>query len=236
MVKISRPALSEFTKTTPSQIDDRVTRVTEPEVALTADEIVRLSAEASDREEFAEKAIKTIDWGDFDVEKLVDVMCRLREAITGMTLHEGYQCPFERRVYRSLLLNDGDELSLLISRQGGKTETLSCIVPTVCLVLPALAQVFPEQLGIYAKGVFVGVYAPSGEQAATLYSRILARSNSATADAIMADPDFNIYPVANTRWSNGSFVFHQSADPRSKVESKTYHLLILEETQGLVVS
>jgi hypothetical protein len=53
------------------------------------------------------------------------------------------------------------------------------------------------------------------------------------ADEVLADPDFNIYPIANTRWSNGSFVFHQSADPRSKVESKTYHLLICEETQGL---
>ncbi len=232
-VKLTRPSLREFTRTAKSQIDDRVTRVTEPEVALTESQILRLSAEASDKEDFASKAIKTVDWGEFDVEKLIDVMIALRKAITGIDLHAGYQIPFERRVYSSMLRNDGDELTLLISRQGGKTELLSCVVPTICLVLPALAAVFPDQLGMYSKGVFVGIYAPSGEQASTLYSRVLGRSNSSAAEEIMADPDFNVFPIANTKWSNGSFVFHQSADPRSKVESKTYHLLLGEETQGL---
>lgn len=574
IVKLSRPSLREFTRTAKSQIDDRVTRVTEPEVTLTEAQLLKLSAEATDKEDFAAKAISTVDWGEFDVDKLIDVMVALRKAITGIDLHEGYQSPFERRVYLSMLRNDGDELTLLISRQGGKcfakgtmcmlfdgtvksveevrvgdvlmgddstprtvtslargtdqmyavqprsksgkaytinsahilslqyrdgskhdvsvadylafspymkadgvrgyrapvsfparatpldpyflglwlgdgrsagadittndpeivdylhtfaaslgldcvtydsnssrcpsynvgrkvgtkgyhgkrgiinilrnlgvldnkhipslylrndrptrlallaglidsdghkpivkakhntcditlcnktlaegvftlgnqlgfrakitpriakcngksipawrvilygdfsevptilprkqwrnqilrenpltygfdltpvgvgeyygftltgnrrfllddctvvhnTELLSCVVPTLCLVLPALASVFPEQLSMYAKGVFVGIYAPSGEQASTLYSRVLGRSNSAAAEEIMADPDFNVFPVANTRWSNGSFVFHQSADPRSKVESKTYHLLLGEETQGL---
>lgn len=232
VVKLSRPSLREFTRTAKSQVDDRVTRVTEPEVTLTEAQLLKLSSEAVDKEDFAAKAIKTIEWGEFDVEKLIDILVALRKAITGIELHEGYQMPFERRVYSSMLRNDGDELTLLISRQGGKTELLSCIVPTLCLVLPALAAVFP-QLNMYAKGVFVGIYAPSGEQASTLYSRVLGRSNSAAAEEIMADPDFNIYPIANTRWSNGSFVFHQSADPRSKVESKTYHLLLGEETQGL---
>lgn len=232
IVKLSRPSLREFTRTAKSQIDDRVTRVTEPEVTLTEAQLLKLSAEATDKEDFAAKAISTVDWGEFDVEKLVDILCKLRFAITGMELHDGYQLPFERRVYRSMLMNDGDELSLLISRQGGKSETLACIIPTVCLVLPALAAVF-SQLEMYAKGVFVGIYAPSGEQASTLYSRVLARSNTSAAEEVMADPDFNVYPVSNTRWSNGSFVFHQSADPRSKVESKTWHLLLCEETQGL---
>lgn len=229
IVKLSRPSLREFTRTAKSQIDDRVTRVTEPEVTLTEAQLLKLSAEATDKEDFAAKAISTVDWGEFDVDKLIDVMVALRKAITSIDLHPGYQIPFERRVYRSALMNDGDELSLLISRQGGKSETLACIIPTLCLVLPALAAVFP-QLDVYAKGVFVGIYAPSGEQASTLYSRILGRSNSAAAEEIMADPDFNVFPIANTRWSNGSFVFHQSADPRSKVESKTYHILIMEES------
>lgn len=233
-LKLKRPSLKEFTETAKEDIDDRIFTVSEPDKEFNADDLLRIAADSTeDMLHFAERTIATIEWGDFDVDVLIDLLQKLRKVITGITLYEGYQEPVERRIYRSALVNDGEEITAIFSRQSGKTEIVSCVVPTLCFVMPALAKVFPDQLSMYSNGFWVGVYAPGGQQADTLFNRIVSRATSESAKSIMSDPDFNIFPVAGTRWSNGSLVFRQSADPRARVESKTYHLLIGEEAQDL---
>ncbi len=84
VVKLSRPSLREFTRTAKSQVDDRVTRVTEPEVTLTEAQLLKLSSEAVDKEDFAAKAIKTIEWGEFDVDKLIDIKFAPLDSLYGL--------------------------------------------------------------------------------------------------------------------------------------------------------
>lgn len=180
-----------------------------------------------------EEAIETVDWGDFDIERLVDLLYKVSELLTGITLMP-YQLPIQKRIFRSILINDGATITGLISRQAGKSEAIACSAVTLCVVIPALAKQFPAQLGVYSDGFFIGVYAPSGEQAHTLYSRILKRAQSDNAGLVYDDPDINTgLEKYGCKWTNGSFVFHQSASPQASVESKTYHLICLDESQGL---
>lgn len=206
---------------------------TDPSTIFTEEQLsVIRGAEGDHRLGAVEEAVGSVDWGDFDVSKLVDLLQSIRAVLTGMQLHP-YQADPEARLYHSILTNDGEELTTLISRQAGKTEYAACAVPTMMVTLPALAKVFPDQLGQFANGFWVGMYAPTGEQVETLYGRTILRLSSERAEQLMADPDFSVSGAGLGRLSNGSFVFRQSAGTRSAVESKTFHLIICDESQKL---
>lgn len=201
------------------------------ESMLTEEQSEKISSADDDA---IEDIIKKVEWGDFDVEKIVKLLVEISKHLTGVILLP-YQLPFQERIFRSVLLNDGATITGLWSRQAGKTEASACAAVTLCVVMPALARhVFPDQLQAYKDGFKVGVYAPTGEQAHTLYSRILLRARSESSHAVYDDPEIDTkLEKYGCRWTNGSFVFHQSASLQSSVESKTYHLLITDETQGL---
>lgn len=106
---------------------------------------------------------------------------------------------------------------------------------TCCGVMPALARIFPEQLSMYDKGFWIGVYAPSGEQADTLYRRMKAMAARESASAVFNDPDIaaDLDKRSGARWSNNSFIHAQSASPRSSIEGKTLHLCLIDECQDM---
>lgn len=183
--------------------------------------------------EEAEEAVKHIDWKGFNVEKIVNLMCQLAPVLTGIELLP-YQLPVMARTFRSILLNDGATISLLMARQSGKSETMAGIIVTCCVILPALARIFPEQLGIYAKGFWVGIYAPTGEQATTLYNRVYMRARGEMAQSVYEDPEVDTgLEKHGCRWKNGSFVFMQSASTKSQIESKSFHLIAVDEAQNV---
>lgn len=240
VVRLPRPRKYDGAPNT--QSSEIIEKVSDPAYNATPQELYEHSqltddqaaAFASGDTDAIDEAMQTVDWGDYDVEKLVTALYTISEILTGIQLMP-YQVPFVKRLYRSILLNDGETLTGLWSRQSGKSEATACAVVTLCVLMPALAKIFPEQLGTYRSGFWVGVYAPTGEQAHTLYSRILTRARSESASAIYEDPGISTsLEKYGARWTNGSFVFEQSASPQSSIESKTYHLIITDETQGLV--
>lgn len=113
------------------------------------------------------------------------------------------------------------------------STTIAKVVVTLCTLLPALAKVFPEQLGIYKKGFWVGVFAPVGEQATTLYDRIKDMAHSQEAQMIYEDPDISveINRKGGCRWDSGSRVYMRSASTKAKIESLSLHMAILDEAQ-----
>jgi hypothetical protein len=178
--------------------------------------------------------IRNVHWGDYDVAFLVETLVKLSSAITGIDLFP-YQQALQRRVFWSILLNDGATITGLISRQGGKSQTIACTITTLCVVMPSLANLFPEQLGVYKHGFWVGIYAPVAEQADTLYDKVRATAKSTHAQEIYKDPGIDTkMELHGCKWTNGSFVHRQTASPKAKTESKTWHLLVLEESQDLV--
>lgn len=117
------------------------------------------------------------------------------------------------------------------------TETVANVVPALMIMLPILAgiPIYEHLLAKFKRGIMVGTFAPIKEQAATLYERIHDRLTSPRAQRFLSDPEINDYveekgnkrQLARLR----SLVRVMSAHPKAQIESKSYHLIIMDESQ-----
>lgn len=168
------------------------------------------------------------------VAKLVTKLLIVCDQVAGAPLYR-YQRPLAARILESLIINDGADITALASRQSGKSQTLSATLATAMIMLPILALIYPDLLGKYRTGVWVGAFAPVELQAETLYNRITGMLNSDGAQEIMADPEINVKISGKgrtTSLSNGSLVRKTTCHPRATIESTTYHVLLIDEAQG----
>jgi hypothetical protein len=161
------------------------------------------------------------------------------KAASGVTLYP-YQENFARRMIQSVLLEDGEEITALFSRQSGKTETVSCVITGLCVILPNLARMpdlaSDERIGKFKDGFWVGIFAPSYELAGIMHSRMSSRMQSDAMQAVLSDPDIGIDLQGGRkvlRLPNGSYVDANSAGPQANIEGKTYHVIICEECQDI---
>ena len=146
-----------------------------------------------------------------------------------------YQVPFARRIFESLITNDGSTITALFSRQSGKSETLALTTATAMIIFPKLARAYPYWFGKFKNGVFVGAFAPVDEQADNLFGRIVQRITSEEAELILADPDIDERIVAKGRTlklKSGSLVRKTTCHPKATIEGRTYHLILIDEAQG----
>jgi hypothetical protein len=138
----------------------------------------------------------------------------------------------------SVIINDGEEITALASRQSGKSETIANTVATLMVILPRLAKMYPELLGKFGDGIMVGMFAPVQSQVETLYGRTVSRLTSESALDVLGDPEIDDMVaktpgvVRNIRLKNsGSSLMMMTANPRAKIESKSFHLIIIDECQ-----
>lgn len=168
------------------------------------------------------------------VDRLVAQILVFVEELTGHTLFP-YQREPAARMIESVLINDGEEITLLFARQSGKTESVADVVAAMMILLPKLAKIFPDLLDKFAEGFWVGVFAPVKEQAETLYSRIVTRLTSDRALEILLDAEIDDATVGGGSQiklkKSGSLCRMQTANPRAKIESKSYHLIVVDEAQ-----
>jgi hypothetical protein len=175
---------------------------------------------------------------DEQLSDLVEKILLYCETQADTKLHE-YQKVFARRVIECLVTNSGDELTALFSRQSGKTETLGVVIPGCMVLLPLLAKMIPDmyELKMYAKGFWVGIFAPSNEQAYTAFTRVREKIRHGNAKAIMNDPeidtDFENEKGNPMLLTNGSLCRMQSAAKQSQIESKSYHMVLIDECQDV---
>ena len=99
------------------------------------------------------------------------------KVLVGHELHV-YQQPLARRLIESVIINDGEEITALASRQSGKSESIANTVATLMVILPRLAKMYPELLGKFGDGIMVGMIAPVQSQVETLYGRTVSRLTS----------------------------------------------------------
>ncbi|MFF1701348.1 hypothetical protein [Streptomyces sp. NPDC058252] len=169
------------------------------------------------------------------VDQIVAKMLVIVDEVSGHPLY-GYQRPFAARMIESLIINDGATLTALFSRQSGKSETVANTVAACMIMFPRLAKIFPELMGKYKEGLWVGAFAPVEEQADNLYGRIVARLTSEHALEIMADPEIDDTVHGRGRSislkRSGSLVRKQTCHPRATIEGRTYHLILIDECQG----
>lgn len=171
------------------------------------------------------------------VVRLIDRILNFLEVMVGHGLHD-YQTPFARRIIESILINDGEELTALAARQSGKSETVADVVAVLMVLLPRLATLYPALLGKFADGLWVGMFAPVEGQAETLFGRTVSRLTSERALEILEDPEIDDLTARTpgvTRGirlkKSGSQLLMMTANPRAKIESKSFHLIVIDECQ-----
>ena len=171
------------------------------------------------------------------VKKLIDRCVQFMDALVGHSLHP-YQLPLARRIIESVIINDGEEITALAARQSGKSETIANTVATLMVLLPRLAKMYPDLLGKYKDGIWVGMFAPVEGQVETLFGRTVNRLTSERAMEILGDPeiDDSLGKVPGvTRQiklkNSGSSLMMMTANPRAKIESKSFHLIVIDECQ-----
>lgn len=149
-----------------------------------------------------------------------------------------YQRDVGYRIIQSVLLGDGEEITVLQARQSGKSETLACVIVAIMVLLPRLAKAYPELLGKFAKGCWVGVFAPTELQAETVWSRVHDRLTGEKAVETLGHPEMDDKATKSggkaktvTLRNSGSLCRMQTANPKAKIESKSYHFVLVDEAQ-----
>ena len=171
------------------------------------------------------------------VNRLIEKIFKFMAVLIGHELHS-YQKPLARRIIESVLVNDGEEITALASRQSGKTETVSATLSTLMVLLPLLAKIYPDLLGRFKGGLWVGMFAPTESQAETLFSRTVTFLTSEQAQIVLGDPEIDDIAAkvgGVTRMirlkKSGSTLTMMTANPRAKIESKSFHVIVIDECQ-----
>lgn len=151
-----------------------------------------------------------------------------------------YQVPIAYRLIESIVIGDGEEITVVATRQSGKSEVLSNVCASLMVILPKLAKVYPTWLGKFEKGFWVGVFAPTEDQADTVFSRIVTKLTSDHALEFLLDPEIDDKAASGgsrgkgkliSLKNSGSLCRMQTCNPKAKIESKTYHFVLIDEAQ-----
>ena len=178
--------------------------------------------------------------GRISTTDLVNRIYNFCEVYSGRVMYP-YQGQFSKRIIRSVLENDGAELTALFARQSGKTETVAITVGGLMIILPQLANMpmflDDPRLQMFRDGFWVGIFAPSQRQAQTTYNRMRGRMQCKEAQAVLQDPDFRLeFTTSNGQTvalSNGSFCTAISASDGANIEGESFKFIICEECQDI---
>ena len=189
---------------------------------------------------FTERFVDRAYAGRISTTELVNRIYNFCEAYSGRVMYP-YQGQFSKRIIRSVLENDGAEITALFSRQSGKTETVSITVGGLMIILPQLANMpmflDDPRFQMFKDGFWVGIFAPSQRQAQTTYNRMKGRLQCKEALAVLEDPDFRLeFTTSNGQTvalSNGSFCTAISASDGSNIEGESFKFIICEECQDI---
>ena len=176
------------------------------------------------------------DTGDYTQEWLDDFVSRILIFIEELVGHAffDYQREIARRLIESVILNDGERITILQARQSGKTEVIANTIAGLMILLPKLALAFPDLLSKFKDGVMVGCFAPVDDMSETIYGRVVERLTSDRATDLMLDPEIDERVTGKgkvVKLRNGSLARRQTAHPKAKIEGKSYHVVLLDEAQ-----
>lgn len=173
------------------------------------------------------------------VDQLVQKLVVFTEQFCNVQLFP-YQIPIAYRVIESIVLGDGEEITLVATRQSGKSEVVSNVMASMMVILPKLSKVYPTWLSKFEKGFWCGIFAPTEDQADTVFSRIVTKLTNDHAMDFLLDPELDDKPVSGgtrgkgkiiTMKRSGSLCRMQTCNPKAKIESKTYHFVVVDEAQ-----
>ncbi len=118
----------------------------------------------------------------------------------------------------------------------GKTSTSALTIASLMCLLPILSRIYPE-LVRFKRGIAIGAFAPVGEQVSTLFYAMRDVLESEQASILLSDKNLSLEKVpgkGDYNLSNGSFIKVSGTSRNTKLESKTYHLIFLDEAQSIL--
>lgn len=190
-------------------------------------------------DELASYAPEVLDPSDQQfVDRLVDKVWEFTVIFSGVEMFP-YQASLGRRIIESVISGDGATITGELSRQSGKTEVVANVAASLMILLPRLAAMFPdfEPLQKFEKGVMIGCFAPVEQQVETLFGRVVDRLTSERALEMLEDPEIDDQVRPGSRKVRlkkcQSFCAMQTANPRAKIESKSYHVIFVDESQSV---
>ena len=97
------------------------------------------------------------------------------EALTGRKFFP-HQLQFAKRIVTAVLTNDSNTITSLMSRQSGKSFTVSATVSSLLVILPILANMpmflDDKRFQLFQNGIMVGVFAPTLTQSQIIFNNI----------------------------------------------------------------
>lgn len=172
------------------------------------------------------------------IDQIVEKILAFTQALCDVKFY-AYQSVFAHRIIESVITKDQATITGLWSRQCGKTESIADVGVGLAIILPSLAEAFPDD-GLFKPfktGFKLGIYAPIAHQAGIAFSRMRRVIQSDNGLEILSDPEIGVEIVQNRgdmiSFSNGSRIMSKSASPDTHVEGDTHDLIVLEEAQKL---
>ena len=171
------------------------------------------------------------------VDKLVGILMKTCDDISELPLRP-YQIPPARRVFESIIIGDGARITMLASRQSGKSTAIGSVIATAMLMLPRLAKIYPnmQSLQKFSRGLWVGAFAPVDEQADIIFTKIADVFQTDTCKAVLADPEIGEKAISRGRVLHlkncGSLAKRTTCHPKATIEGRTYHVIVIDEAQG----
>lgn len=153
----------------------------------------------------------------------------------------GYQIPAAIRLIRSVWNDEGQEITLLFSRQSGKTEALSIAIAFLAVFINIFWKIIPKFQQRFDDGFRVGIASPKGEQGEIdlrrvrqiLSDPILKAFGFITPPTTASNSKFEVN-MADGHGMRTAFVIEAfSASETSNVESRTLDLIVYEEAQDI---
>ena len=190
------------------------------------------------KEQIQNLVLKKVKAEGIPTSELVNIIFSFCEMYCGVKYYP-YQAQFGKRIIRSILDNDGLELTALFARQMGKSETVANTIGGLMIILPEMAKMpmfaTDKRLQMFKNGLWVGVFAPSLRQAQTTYSRLKARIQCESAIAVLQEfgLEFSTSNGQTVGLTNGSFCNAVSASDGSNIEGDSYKLILCEECQDI---
>jgi hypothetical protein len=97
-------------------------------------------------EDLEQYAPPVLDPGDTKfVQTLVDRVWEFTVIFSGVEMFP-YQAALGRRIIESVISGDGATITGELSRQSGKTEVVANVAASLMILLPRLAEMFPDRL------------------------------------------------------------------------------------------
>jgi hypothetical protein len=126
----------------------------------------------------------------FDAHFVTSKTMEFGKILTGIPLYS-YQEMIAYRIIYAIITLENTTITMLLSRQSGKSETLAFVINTLSTLLPALATIFPD-LDQFKEGIKIGLFAPQSDQVFTTYNRALLRLDTDNAEMVLGDPDLDV--------------------------------------------